>query len=322
MAQNLLTGELVAIKFIPLGPRFYVRYVERETINHRRLTHPHIVAFKEVMLTSRHLGIVMEYVGGGNLQSFVERRGPLPEALARCFFQQLVLALRHCHARLGIAHRDIKLGNLLLDDRFAVPILKICDFGYSKALAPHSAPKTRVGTAAYCAPEVAASAGDRPYDVEKADVWSAGVTLYCMLLGRYPFVDDKHRARLRAIANLSDADVDVACSPLDVEAPGAAALLRKILRVDPKQRAGFAQVVEDPWFLTLLPDTSRMEADAEAEAAAAESAGGAQAEAEIRAALAAADALSKRIAAAEENKDIDDVLDDIDDEGLEQLAQR
>ena len=111
-----------------------------QIINHRLLAHPHIVAFKEVFITDKvwaggrvgvglasaprarqppahslsslsppppppppqHLAIVMEYVGGGNLQQFVERAGRLPEWQARCFFQQLILALHHCHqARRG-----------------------------------------------------------------------------------------------------------------------------------------------------------------------------------------------------------------------------
>ena len=73
----------------------------------------------------QHLAIVMEYVGGGNLQQYVEAAGRLPEWQARCFFQQLILALQYCHANLRIAHRDIKLGNVLLNTKYQIPILKV-----------------------------------------------------------------------------------------------------------------------------------------------------------------------------------------------------
>jgi serine/threonine-protein kinase SRK2 len=106
------------------------------------------------------------------------------EAQARWLFQQLIIALDFCHKR-GVANRDLKLENLLLDaSNTALPCLKICDFGYSKHEMNSSA-KTGVGTAIYMAPEVIL--GDDVYDAKKADLWSTGIILYAMLFGRYPF---------------------------------------------------------------------------------------------------------------------------------------
>ena len=84
---------------------------------------------------------------------------------------------------------------MLLNTRYQIPILKLCDFGYSKSMSTGSVPKTRVGTAAYISPEVARCHGDVAYDTERADVWSCGVTLYCMLAGRYPFMDADQQVR-------------------------------------------------------------------------------------------------------------------------------
>lgn len=232
-ARNRQTGEEVAVKFITLGPRFYHKYVMREILNHRQLAHPHIVAFKEVFVTPQYLGIVMEYVGGGNLQQYVEKAGRLPEWQARCFFQQLILALRHCHRCLNIAHRDIKLGNVLLNTKYQIPILKVCDFGYSKNMVD-SAPKTRVGTAAYISPEVARSLGNVPYDTEKADVWSSAVTLYCMVSGRYPFLAKDNTIKLETIQQLQPSDVAAALAVLQrTSSADCLALLQAMFEIDP-----------------------------------------------------------------------------------------
>ncbi|GAB4820500.1 hypothetical protein N2152v2_007546 [Parachlorella kessleri] len=306
--RDLDKGEEVAIKFIQLGPRFYSKYVERELFNHRLLAHPHIVSFKEVFITSHWLAIVMEYVGGGNLQQYVEKKSRLPEWEARCFFQQLILALDYCHRSVNVAHRDIKLGNILLNTKYAIPILKICDFGYSKNMILNSIPKTRVGTAAYISPEVARSQGDCAYDTEKADVWSCGVTLYCMLAGRYPFVDVDQQIRLRRIQDLTQADVATALSKLRGVSAECVSLLQRVLQVDPVKRLALLQIMEDPWFRQFLPDLSKLNLAPPKDT---------QAESEIKAILTDAERLShlRSQTSFDEDElehDMDDILAEID----------
>ena len=82
------------------------------------------------------------------LKTFLTSACPhLQEHEARWFFQQLVIALDYCH-RMGVVSRDIKLENTLLDGSRR-PLLKICDFGYSKHTEKDSVPKSRVGTPGY-----------------------------------------------------------------------------------------------------------------------------------------------------------------------------
>jgi serine/threonine-protein kinase SRK2 len=80
------------------------------------MRHPHVIQFKEVFLTRRFICIVMEYATGGSLFQYVQRQGRLKEAVARWFFQQLVVGVDYCH-RKGVANRDIKLENTLLQVR-------------------------------------------------------------------------------------------------------------------------------------------------------------------------------------------------------------
>ncbi|KAJ7944669.1 Serine/threonine protein kinase [Quillaja saponaria] len=93
-----------------------------------------------------------------------------------------------------ICHRDLKLENLLLDRTSPTPLLKICDFGFSKSGLLHSRPKSTVGTPAYIAPEILSR---KEYDGKIADVWSCGVTLYVMLAGAYPFEDPEDPKNFR-----------------------------------------------------------------------------------------------------------------------------
>ena len=72
--------------------------MERELINHRSLLHPNIIAFKEVFLTSTHLGIGMEYAAGGELFDRIVKAGRFSEDEARYFFQQLISGVEYCHS--------------------------------------------------------------------------------------------------------------------------------------------------------------------------------------------------------------------------------
>uniref|UniRef100_M1BBR9 Serine/threonine-protein kinase SAPK1 n=1 Tax=Solanum tuberosum TaxID=4113 RepID=M1BBR9_SOLTU len=131
LVKDKLTNELYAVKYIERGKKID-EHVQREIMNHRSLKHPNIIRFKEVFLTPTHLAIVMEYAAGGELFERICNAGRFSEDEARFFFQQLISGVSYCHS-MQICHRDLKLENTLLDDS-SKPRLKICDFGYSKAM--------------------------------------------------------------------------------------------------------------------------------------------------------------------------------------------
>jgi serine/threonine-protein kinase SRK2 len=270
LALDKLTNTQVAIKFIERGDKIS-KYVEREIINHKRLNHPHIVELKEVFLTPEYLAIAMEYAAGGDMFQLVVRQRGLPEADARWYFQQLIIAMDYCH-RMGVANRDIKLENTLLDGTTR-PLIKICDFGYSKHEKFQSAPGSRVGTPAYLAPEVILTTKGKTYDGKVADVWSCGVMLYIMLAAAYPFgrpederlkPSRKMHVMLQRILNVeygfpSHVRVSDPCKDL----------LARILVADPSKRITVPEILEHPWFKTDLPEgvsemNDRLVAEAEA----------------------------------------------------------
>eukprot|EP00227_Mantoniella_beaufortii_P010333 CAMPEP_0197592600 /NCGR_PEP_ID=MMETSP1326-20131121/15182_1 /TAXON_ID=1155430 /ORGANISM="Genus nov. species nov., Strain RCC2288" /LENGTH=350 /DNA_ID=CAMNT_0043158317 /DNA_START=96 /DNA_END=1148 /DNA_ORIENTATION=- len=241
LMREKATGTLFAIKYITRGDKI-TDHVRREIVNHRSLCHPFVVNFKEVLVTETHLGVVMEYVSGGELFNYVQQRRSFNEAQARYFFQHLISGVEYLH-HMRVVHRDLKLENTLVDLSGPSPQLKICDFGYSKS-GLDSQPKTRIGTPAYIAPEV--YQGIQPYDGKASDVWACGVVLYVMLAGRYPFQDPDHPTNNHATMwrvldikyemppNLSDECKD---------------LLRLIFVKDPHYRIPIAGIGQHPWFV-------------------------------------------------------------------------
>lgn len=252
LARDKQSGELTAIKFIERGDKV-TKYVEREIDNHRCLVHPHIVQFKEVFLTSNHLGIAMEFAPGGDMFEYVVKKNGLREDEARWFFQQLIVGLDYCH-RMGVVNRDIKLENTLLDAS-PRPLVKICDFGYSKHEKFQSAPGSRVGTPAYLAPEVILTTRGKTYDGKIADVWSCGVMLYVMLVGAYPFErpEDKHdnQKLQKMIQRILHVDYTI---PAHVRISDECRdLLKKILVANEKERITVDGIYNHPWYCKNLP---------------------------------------------------------------------
>ncbi|CAD7697926.1 unnamed protein product [Ostreobium quekettii] len=247
LALDRDTGEKVAIKFLLRGPNIN-KNVWREVFNHRPLLHHHVILFKRVFLTTRYLGIVLEYAPGGDLLTFVQRRG-MSEEVARWFFQQLIIGLDYLH-RMGVASRDIKPENALLDDR-EWPLLKICDLGWS--IGDEDSPaRSSVGTRPYYAPEVVCAARGGPYDAKRADIWSCGVFLYVLLVGAYPFegAGDPEDSSPNVLTRIVDVDYAVPKGAMSAQAEGLVAML---LRKDPEERPSIREIQAHPWYRVGLP---------------------------------------------------------------------
>ncbi|XP_020204171.1 CBL-interacting serine/threonine-protein kinase 7 [Cajanus cajan] len=239
-AHSLLDGATVAVKAIDksktvdaaMEPR-----IVREIDAMRRLQHhPNILKIHEVLATKTKIYLIVDFAGGGDLCSKPPRRGRLPESLARRYFAQLVSALRFCH-RHGVAHRDLKPQNLLLD---AGGDLKVSDFGLS-ALPEHLQDgllHTACGTPAYTAPEILRRVG---YDGSKADAWSCGVILYVLLAGHLPFDDSNIPAMCRRISRR-----DFQFPPWISRA--ARSLIYQLLDPNPKTRIKLENVFDNAWF--------------------------------------------------------------------------
>mmetsp|Transcript_41220 Transcript_41220/g.131900 ORF Transcript_41220/g.131900 Transcript_41220/m.131900 type:complete len:345 (+) Transcript_41220:167-1201(+) len=246
------TGHELAVKFIERGEGVN-RLTEREVINHRSIDHHNVVKFKEVILTPTHLALVMEYVGG-ELFDVVSSGGRLSEDQARFFFQQTMLGIAHMHSQ-GLAHRDLKLENIVQDTKGPTPRVCIIDLGYSKSDVLQSRTRSRVGTASYIAPEILGTNAAEGYDGYSADVWSLGVMLHTMLAGAYPFNDPRkpdndHATMLRIIALWRR---EACYQPPDYLSVECKDLLQRMLDADPATRIKVPDVLQHPWFLKNAP---------------------------------------------------------------------
>jgi eukaryotic-like serine/threonine-protein kinase len=167
----------------------------REARTAARLSHPNVVTIYDVAEDDGRPWIIMELIQARSLRDLLEQDGPLdPPAAARVGLQVLA-ALRSAHA-LGIMHRDVKPGNVLIEaDGRAV----LADFGIARAedSTATTASGVLVGSPAYIAPERAQ--GDRGGPA--SDLWSLGATLYAAVEGRPPYERAGALATLMAVVS-------------------------------------------------------------------------------------------------------------------------
>lgn len=133
LGVHKLTGKNVAIKTIEksyMKDDFSKRKVFQEVYLLKKIKHSNVIRLLEVFESSKHLLMVMEYAGGGDLLRLIKKRGCLKEGDSKFIFKQIAYGLAHIHCR-SVIHRDIKLDNILLDCEKGV---KICDFGVSKII--------------------------------------------------------------------------------------------------------------------------------------------------------------------------------------------
>lgn len=118
---------------------------------HKSLKHKHIVEFIDAFEDKENIYILLEYCRNYTLKDLAKRRKRLTEFETRIYIGQIVKAMIYIHSQ-GIIHRDLKLGNVLINDQMDS---KICDFGLSTKIKNEGdTKKTICGTPNYIAPEI------------------------------------------------------------------------------------------------------------------------------------------------------------------------
>lgn len=182
--------------------------MRREIAILKKCSHPNIVELKEVLddVKSNKIYLVLEYLECGEILWQSGEGVPLMTLdQAREVARDVISGLEYLHFQ-GIIHRDIKPANLLRDKAGNV---KISDFGvsYASSLGQFNNDELELaktaGTPAFFAPELCASTTDasRPPITSKIDVWAFGVTMYCLLFGKVPFIAESEFELFKVIVN-------------------------------------------------------------------------------------------------------------------------
>lgn len=201
--------------------------------------HEHISGVQEVILgrTKAYLVFERHY---GDLHTYMRGKRRVKEAEARHLFKQVASAVRHCHER-GVVLRDLKLGKAVFADpqRTIVKLEGLedaCVFDEDSERGDQLSDK--YCCPAYASPEMLSEAS---YSGRAADLWSLGVMLYTLLLGRFPFNDPDPVPLLRKIRRGVYTVPDTVSSP-------ARCLIRCLLRREPHLRLNVEDILRHPWF--------------------------------------------------------------------------
>lgn len=233
LAYHRLTGTPVAVKVLRKR-KLWCFPVMSEVDIMMMINHPNIISLLQVIESEKRIYLIMELVDGQQLYQYIRKSGHLQEDEARGIFKQILSAVSYCH-ELGIVHRDLKPDNIMLDVNGKV---KIIDFGLGAQVKPGQRLSVHCGTYSFGAPELFLRG--RLYDGPKIDIWTLGVVLYFMVVGKVPFdAVDTRKLRRQVLAGKYTIPSNLSEELQD--------LLSRLMTVNPKFRPTVTEVMTHPW---------------------------------------------------------------------------
>jgi len=204
----------------------------------------------------------LKFYENGDLFENISRGGPVHEGIARYYFWQLVNAVEYLHTR-NVAHRDIKLDNILLDDNFQ---LMLIDFGFAEEWRLKSTEnfddlcRAKVmGTKGYISPEQFYNDGNDPIWLKKWDTFALGVVLFILLKGVVPFESPTREDEYYQYLILNKSTYfwkmhqknrrQYANKAFNILSYEVKSLICDLLSPDPNKRPEISEIKEHPWFL-------------------------------------------------------------------------
>jgi myosin-1 len=218
---------------------------------HSKLHHPNIVEFYRAFSFENNTYVVLELCHNGSLADALKQRKFFTMPEIRRFLIQLCGAVKYLHHR-NIVHRDLKTGNVLLDKGMNI---KIADFGLAAVLVSAKdvgiRRTTMCGTPNYLAPEILEKHGHN----DKADLWSIGIIVYTLAVGKAPFHSSSKEEIYKKALAMKYEWPDVATHKNDISSD-LKELVSALLVYEEEERPGPDQIVSHPFFkLQFIPET-------------------------------------------------------------------
>ncbi|CAD6439716.1 ddae8d5f-1741-4f7b-b46d-a3c257f53528 [Sclerotinia trifoliorum] len=224
----------------------------REVCILSRLNHPNIISIEKAFLSNDRLYLFTELAAAGDLYTYFDScDNRLGDGQARLITRQIALALEYLHTK-GIAHRDIKMENILITNTDVGSRVILTDFG----LANHTEKSTGrlfscVGTEGYVAPEIVGSDStlNRGYTIA-ADMWSFGILTWSLLTGESEIPRGRlsQLEEIEATKHFISSDEKEAAEKWSYLHTRARSFLRGLLAIDAGQRMTAVQALNHPWY--------------------------------------------------------------------------
>jgi serine/threonine protein kinase len=251
-----LTGRRLAVKImtkptsdVSRRDRARISLMKTEMRIAMTVRHPRLANVVDVIEDDTKVYIVMEQYTGGDLFDRIMRYdGRIPESVASSIFNDLLIAVEHCHLK-AIVHGDIKLSNVMFADQ-TDESLRLIDFGMSQYCPDGTVLTEMVGTPNYQSPDVIS--GTYSYE---SDCWSLGVVLFVMIFGFNPFdpfgkTESAHTVHKRVMGGFDPVTKSGygAFFPAEIEASNEVKhIITELLRTNPHTRMTTRQARLHPW---------------------------------------------------------------------------
>lgn len=232
-----------------------IKFIEKKNMTHQEnvllkneieilkiIKHPNVLNAYDIIDTSDMCYIITEYVSGGDLHYYLEKKDyKIPESKTAFIIQQVACAVFYLHSY-GIIHRDIKPEHILIGDSIDEPGLKLIDFGLSDFVFNNEKKNDIYGTIGYIPPEVLSG---KMYG-KSCDIWCIGVLSYLLLVSCLPFDDDHSEEEIKRM--ILNEQVPFPPQIWRRKSQEGFFFVENVLRKEPDQRIDITKLLELAWF--------------------------------------------------------------------------